>query len=92
MAYALVYHPAVADLDLPRIPGNVRSRVARAIETRLTTAPERFGTPLRATLRGYWKLRVGDYRVVFRIVGAEVRILAILHRRIAYGEASRRAR
>jgi mRNA interferase RelE/StbE len=92
VAYALVYHRAVADLDLPRIPTNVRSRIARAIEGRLTTSPERFGTPLKATLRGYWKLRVGDYRVVFRIVGVEVRILAILHRRIAYAEAPRRAR
>jgi hypothetical protein len=30
-------------------------------------APQEYGTPLRKTLKGYWKLRVGDYRVVYKI-------------------------
>lgn len=54
------------------------------------TAPERYGAPLRGTLRGYWKLRVGDYRVVFRIHADEGVVLAIRHRRIVYGAAGRR--
>ncbi|MBS3918437.1 MAG: type II toxin-antitoxin system RelE/ParE family toxin [Deltaproteobacteria bacterium] len=33
------------------------------------------------TLRGYWKLRVGDYRVVFKIVDEEVWVLGIIHRK-----------
>jgi mRNA interferase RelE/StbE len=37
--------------------------------------------PLRGTLKGYWKLRVGDYRVVFKVAGQEVWVLTILHRR-----------
>jgi len=48
------------------------------------THPEVYGRPLRHTLRGYWKLRVGDYRVVFKIKGAEVHILAIVHRKETY--------
>ena len=44
----------------------------------------RYGVPLRGTLRGYWKLRVGDYRIVFKIAGQEVRVLTILHRRDLY--------
>lgn len=90
MAFALLYHPDVARLDLLPIPVNVRKRIADALVRRLHEAPERFGHPLRGTLRGYWKLRVGDYRVAYRIVGAEVWILAILHRRQVYEDVLRR--
>lgn len=92
MAYVLRYHPSVPDEDLPRLPPGTRDRIARQIESRLTTAPERFGAPLTGTLRGYWKLRVGDYRVVFTIGRDEVWILAILHRKDVYGRAVRRSR
>ncbi len=44
----------------------------------------RYGVPLRGTLKGYWKLRVDDYRVVFKIAGQEVWVLTILHRREVY--------
>ena len=84
MPYLLRYHPRVAEDDLPDIPANFRQRLARGIEARLTTSPERYGVPLRSSLKGYWKLRVGDYRVVFKLVGSEVWILTILHRRVVY--------
>lgn len=88
--YRLAYHPAVVDEDLPRLPKNLRSRIARAIDTRLTTHPERYGTPLRGTLRHFWKLRVGDVRVVFRVTGEDVLVLAIRHRRDVYAKVERR--
>lgn len=90
MAYALRYHPRVADRDVRKIPAATRPRIARAIETRLSTTPEQYGVPLAGTLRGYWKLRVGDYRVVFRVTADAVWILAILHRREVYEAAERR--
>jgi mRNA interferase RelE/StbE len=80
----------VADRDVRKIPAATRTRIARAIETRLSTTPERYGVPLAGTLRGYWKLRVGDYRVVFRVTADAVWILAILHRREVYEVADRR--
>jgi mRNA interferase RelE/StbE len=45
---------------------------------------------LRKTLRGYWKLRVGDYRVVFKIVAEEVWILRIIHRKQVYEAIKKR--
>ena len=90
MAFRLTYHSAVASEDLPSIPGNLRRRIADAIETRLTETPEQFGAPLRKTLKGYWKLRVGDYRVVFKVMSAEVRILAIRHRKHVYQDVEKR--
>ncbi len=90
MPFDLLYHPEVARSDLVSIPMNVRGRIADALARRLHEAPERFGAPLRGTLKGYWKLRVGDYRVVYKISGAEVWILAILHRRQVYEDVLRR--
>ena len=90
MPFRLRYHSAVAQEDLPSIPSNLRRRMADAIESRLTEAPQQFGIPLRKTLKGYWKLRIGDYRVVFKIVGDEVRILGIRHRKQVYQDVVRR--
>ncbi|MEX2046894.1 MAG: type II toxin-antitoxin system RelE/ParE family toxin [Chloroflexota bacterium] len=80
----------MADQDLKTIPAETRRRIARSIDTRLATAPERYGVPLTGSLRGYWKLRVGDHRVVFKISAPDVFILAILHRKHVYERSSRR--
>ena len=57
------------------------------------TEPHKYGLPLRKTLKGYWKLRVGDYRVVYAI-GEEqkVIVLIICHRRDVYHKVLDRTR
>ena len=84
MPFRLKYHPDVKDIDLPSINKKLKIRIKQAIETRLMTEPHQYGEPLRKTLRGYWKLRVGDYRVVFKIAKDEVWILGIIHRKMVY--------
>lgn len=84
MAYRLIYHPGVLDQDLPTINRTIQVRIYRAIEQRLKTEPAHYGLPLRYQLKGYWKLRVGDYRVVYQIVGQEVWIFRIDHRKDVY--------
>ena len=84
MPTTLLYHPLVASEDIPAIPRNLQRRLARAIEGRLSIAPDRYGEPLRGPFQGYRKLRVGDYRVVYKIVRHEVWVLAILHRKSVY--------
>lgn len=84
MPYTLTSHPKVVEEDLSALPLNVQRRIARALETRLGSAPEQYGEPLKGTLKGYWKLRVGDYWVVYRIVGTEVWIFGIIHRKRIY--------
>ncbi len=83
MPFDLRYHPDVKKIDIPLL-NNIRKRIKHAIETRLTIAPHKYGEPLRGTLKGYWKLRVGDLRVVFKVVDDEVWILGIIHREGVY--------
>ena len=83
MHYQPVYHPDIPQ-DIAAIPANMAGRIRRAIETRLLTDPVGYGLPLRKSLQGHRKLRVGDYRVIYRIHGDKIIILKIGHRKDVY--------
>ncbi|MGZ9138058.1 MAG: type II toxin-antitoxin system RelE family toxin [Candidatus Deferrimicrobiaceae bacterium] len=85
-------HPDVKEIDLPRINVKMRERIRRAIEFRLMTAPQKYGLPLRKNLGGYWKLRVGDYCVVFKVEGEMIYILGIRHRKSVYEDVTGRVK
>ena len=89
--YKLIYHPDVKKTDLLKIDKKSKSILKKAIQDRLTTRPEVYGKPLQRNLKGYWKLRVGDYRVVFKITGYDILILAIMHRKKVYSQIKKRA-
>ena len=85
MPYTLKYHPAVRTDDIPILnTTNIKSRIRTVIEARLSVAPHEYGEPLRKTLKGYWKLRVGDYRVAYLIEEQNVLIIGIRHRKEVY--------
>lgn len=88
--YAVKYHPDVVSVDIPKLDRAVRERVKSNIERKLLTAPEVFGLPLRKSLKGHRKLRVGDYRVVFRIDRKVVYILVIEHGSVVYKKMAKR--
>ena len=84
MKFTVIYHPAVEKTDLPSLNRNIKTRIKKAIEERLITEPTKYGKPLRKSLKRYWKLRVGDYRIIYKIENNEVFILGIIHRRKVY--------
>lgn len=77
--YEILYVNEVVNTDLPNILEPWKSEVRRAIERKLMTRPEVYSRPLRRSLKGYRKLRVGDYRIVVRIEANTVKIFAIQH-------------
>jgi len=84
MVYKLKYHPDVKKSDLPKIDAKNRGMIKRAIEDRLVTQPETYGKPLQKTLKGYWKLRIGNYRIVFKVYSDSIFIFGIIHRKEVY--------
>jgi mRNA interferase RelE/StbE len=86
--FEILYHPDVPRKDLPRITTADQRRIRRAIEQKLAFFPQEFGTPLRHTLKGYWKLRVGDWRVIYKVHATTITILRIGHRREIYGKSA----
>lgn len=74
------------------MPKTVRARVKKAVEQRLMTEPLRYGNPLRFSHKGHRRLRVGDWRVVYRIDEEikKVIVLIICHRKDVYASLSSR--
>jgi mRNA interferase RelE/StbE len=86
--YEIEYLTSVVKEDIPLLPKRIKTSIKKAIEERLTLDPLGFGKPLRYSLRGHRRLRVGDYRVVYRI-DPDINIViiaAIKHRKDIYEE------
>ena len=90
MGYEVELRPDVVAEDLVELPASIRARIIRAVESRLTTEPTRYGVRLRQSLGGLWKNRVGDYRIVYEIGEKRVTVWAIRHRKDVYREAEPR--
>jgi mRNA interferase RelE/StbE len=84
------YHPHILSEDLPKMSGVIKLRIKKAIEKKLMINPTIFGEPLRGTLIPLWKLRVGDFRIVFGISNDTVYVHAIGHRKEIYKNADNR--
>lgn len=72
--------------DLKSLSEDIRYIIRRAIEEKLAVEPLKFGLPLRRSLKNYMKLRVGDYRVIYRVEKKKVvvHIIKIGHRKDVY--------
>ena len=82
MIYRVEYLKSVVDEDIPKLTKAVRKQVKTAIEEKLTTHPIEFGKPFRYSLKGARRLRVGDWRVIYRIEPPDVvLVVKIGHRR-----------
>ena len=82
LAGRILYKSSVSH-DLKKIQSGDRERIIREIETTLQENP-RVGEPLHGEFEGLLKLRVGDYRVVYALLGRDVLVLRIRHRGKAY--------
>ena len=61
-----------------------------AVENKLSVQPELYGVPLRRTLKGFRKLRIGDFRVIYQIEKKTIRIVIVGHRSEVYKEVLKR--
>jgi mRNA interferase RelE/StbE len=84
--YRLVYEERVISVDIPLLPLSARTLIQRAINERLTTNPNAYGKPMRRSLAGHRRLRVSQYRIIYRIDEKQkiVYISTIGHRKDVY--------
>jgi mRNA interferase RelE/StbE len=85
VSYRVEYLESVVREDIPTLSKDVRNRIRRAIERKLTSHPIEFGKPLRYSLKGARRLRVDDWRVIYTIEPPDVvLVVKIGHRKDVY--------
>ena len=87
MAWAIEVVPAAAK-ELSKLDRAVAARIIKTLETRIATLddPRSIGSALVGEHAGYWRWRIGDYRVIAQIEDERIVILVVrvAHRREVY--------
>ena len=91
MSYTVEFQAAV-ERQLAALAPKMQARVMTRIRALATNPRPRDAKPLTGDLKGRFKLRVGDYRVIYTIHHdvLQVLVLAVGHRSKVYGEAARK--
>ena len=84
MTYSIRFAEIVVKEQIPSVPMPYRQQIRRAIEERLAIDPIKFGKPLKYSLFGFRRLRVGDWRIIYRINKDIVEIVKIGNRKDIY--------
>lgn len=84
MDYTVKYHRFVLEKDAPKLSHPVQIKIEKAIREKIQIHPERFGKPLRKSLKGSRRLRVGNYRIIYRVMEDTIFVWAIGHRATIY--------
>lgn len=80
LGMAIVKISSEAATELDRVGNPIHTRVLRLLE-RLENWPSVSGAkPLSGNLAGHYRIRTGDYRIQFRVVGDLVTVEKIGHR------------
>ncbi len=70
-------HPLVIKDDFKGISSADQKTIIFTLQKKLSLDPEAYGKPLLGEFFGYWRLRIGDYRVVYRIEKDKILVLVI---------------
>jgi len=82
MRYSLVYtNRAIRDIE--KLDPKVKDRIGETL-LRYAEDPFSYTVKLKDPRLGTYRLRIGDYRVIFDIEGDEIVILRVGHRRDIY--------
>ena len=87
MTFKVLLHPKAAK-EIQKIEKQIRTTIIESAK-QLCENPDKLGKPLKQS--DYWKLRVGDYRVIYEINQnkKQVVILFIGHRSKVYDDFSK---
>lgn len=72
-----------AEKKLRRVPSQIRQKIANKLEE-LRESPTPHGAVKLETTKRLWRIRHGDYRVIYQFSDTEITVLQISHRQSAY--------
>lgn len=84
MKYRVAFMPS-AEREFLRLPFRERTRIGCRVET-LADNPRPVGCVKLSGGTGFWRIRVGDYRVIYTIEDKQlvVAVMEVAHRREVY--------
>lgn len=85
-AWVLRFEPG-AEKELGKLDASIRGRIIRTLDAIAhLDDPRARGKSLTGNLAGFWRYRIGDYRVICQLVAGELVILVVevAHRREVY--------
>ena len=77
MAWKIKIHTLVLSDDFKSISPPDQRVILKAIRKKLILDPKSFGKPISGALKGFWRLRAGDYRVIYKIKEDIIEVLVI---------------
>lgn len=75
--YTVEIDELVFSRDFKRIDKAGQRQIIRAVGKKVTMEPRAYGKPLAGQYQGFWKLKVGPYRVVYEILESKLRVYVI---------------
>ncbi len=70
-------HRLVIEEDFKQINSHDQSFILKTIRKKLSTSPEKYGAPLRHNLKGFRKLKISDYRVIYKIEHKKIKVYVV---------------
>lgn len=84
MKFHVRFRASIDWKKLQKLLKNELERLQNAIQKKIAVDPYTFGKPLRKSYKGCRTLRVGDFRVIYRVNKQYIDILVIAHRSRVY--------
>lgn len=85
MIYKAIWHEDVLK-DLKKLDRLSAKKIVEKVKTHLLLDPIKFGVPLKGDLKGFYRYRYGNYRIIYAIdfKEREILVLYINHRKDIY--------
>lgn len=85
MAYKAIWHEETLK-DLKKLNQTISKKIVAKVKNYLIQDPVKLGTPLKGNLKGLYRHRIGEYRVIYVIDQTEKKIiiLNVNHRKKIY--------
>jgi len=73
LAYNVIWHEQALD-DLKALDRKAAGKIVSRVKGYLSQDPEKLGKPLKGVLKGLYRYRIGDYRIMYSIDRGENQI------------------
>lgn len=77
VAWKIKIHRLILSEDFKAISHPDQKIILKDIRKKLSLDPKSYGKPLSGELKGYWRLRIKDYRVIYKVKDDIIEVLVI---------------